>query len=101
MNFSQFVDDSIEYIKENIKIANDEIIQSENKKKIKLVLNITYINDVFSLILILNVIYAPALKVNLLSSNTLGVEHDLRVNLDIPSKPSQILKGEIVVRNLI
>ena len=41
------------------------------------------------------------LEVNLLSLNALSVEHDLRVNLDISSKPSQILKGETVVGNLI
>ena len=63
--------------------------------------HIIYINDILLSILILNAIYAPALEVNLLSSNALGVEHGLRVNLDIPSKPSQILKGEIVIRNLI
>ena len=63
--------------------------------------HIIYVDDISPSVLILNAIYAPALEVNLLSSNALGVEHGLRVNHDIPSKPSQILKGEIVVGNLI
>ena len=102
-DLSQFLDGFVEYIKENIRIANGDTIQSEGQGKVRLVLNkqITYIDDVFPSILILNTIYASVLEVNLLSSNALGVEHGLCVNLDIPSKPSQILKGETVVGNLI
>ena len=38
---------------------------------------------------------------NLLSSNVLSVEHGFCVNLDISGKPSQILKKETVIGNLI
>ena len=66
----------------------------------RLLLN-RYFDNKFLLVLILNAIYASALEVNLLSSNILEVEHGFYVNLDISSKPSQILKKEIVVEKLI
>ena len=98
MNISQFVDSFLIYIKEDIKIVNDNNVKSENKSKVRLVMNKS---AKFSLILIINTIYVSALEVNLLNSNVLDLDHDLHVNLDISSKSSQILKEEIMVENLI
>ena len=67
---------------------------------VKLLLN-KHTKDRFLLILIINTIYAPVLEVNLLSSNILDVEYSLCINLDISSKPSQILKEDIIIKNLI
>ena len=55
----------------------------------------------FSSILIINAIYASVLKMNLLSSNALDLDHDLCINLDIFSKFSQIFKEETMIENLI
>ena len=98
VNISQFIDSSLIYIKEDIKIINDDNVKSENKNKIRLVMNKS---AKFSSILIINAIYASALKVNLLSSNVLDLDHDLHVNLDVSLKSSQILKEETVIENLI
>ena len=98
MNISQFVDDFLIYIKEDIKIINDDNVKSESKDKIRLVINKS---AKFSLILIINAIYVSALKMNLLSSNVLDLDHDLHVNLDVFSKSSQIFKEETVIENLI
>ena len=66
----------------------------------KLSLN-RHLNDKSLLFLIINAIYAPVLEMNLLSSNMLNLDHDLCVNLDVSLKPSQILKEETVIKNLI
>ncbi len=87
-------------MQEDIRIANGEYIRSEGRGMVKLLLN-RHTGDKSPITLILNTIYAPVLDVNLLSPNALGVEHSLRVNLDIPSYPSQILNRETIVRNLI
>ena len=98
MNISQFVDDFLIYIKEDIKIVNDDNVKFESRDKIRFVMNKS---AKFSSILIINAIYASALKVNLLSSNVLDLDHDLHVNLDVSLKSSQILKEETVIENLI
>ena len=97
-DISQFVDGSLIYIKEDIKITNNNSVKSESRAKIRLVMN----KSAKSLsILIINAIYAPVLEMNLLSSNVLDLDHDLCVNLDVFLKPSQILKEETMVENLI
>ena len=100
MNISQFVDSFLIYIKEDIKITNSDNVKSENRDKMKLSLN-RHLNDKFSLFLIINAIYVSVLKMNLLSSNVLDIDHDLCINLDIFMKFSQILKRETVIKNLI
>ena len=91
MNISQFVNSSLIYIKEDIKIVNDDNVKSENRDKMKLSLN-RHFNNKFLLFLIINAIYVSVLKMNLLSSNILDFDHSLCVNLDIFTKSSQILK---------
>ena len=100
MNISQFVDDSLIYIKEDIKIANSDSVKSENRSKMKLSLN-RHFNDKFLSFLIINTIYASVLKMNFLSLNILDIDHDFCVNLDVFTKLSQILKRETVIRNFI
>ena len=97
-DISQFVDGSLKYIKEDIRIANGDSVKSEGRGKVRLVMNKSAKS---SSILIINAIYAPALEVNLLSPNALDLDHGLRVNLDVSPKPSQILKGETLVGSLI
>ena len=75
-------------------------MKSESRNKIKLLLK-RHAADKFLSILILNAIYAPALDVNLLSSNALEVEHDLCVILDISDSPSQILRDDILIGRII
>ena len=80
-DISQFIDDFLIYIKEDIKIINDNNVKSENRDKIRLVMNKF---AKFSSILIINIIYASVLKMNLLSSNVLDVDHDCNSALDSP-----------------
>ena len=66
----------------------------------KLSLN-RHLNDKSLSFLIINAIYVSVLKMNLLSSNILDLDHNLCVNLDVFTKSSQILKEETVIENLI
>ena len=95
-----FLSDTLKYIKQKIKIVNDNNIMFVNKDKIRLVMN-KFINDKFSTILILNAIYVLTLKINLLNSHALDIEHRLWVNLDISERFCQIFDENKSVENLI
>ena len=91
MNISQFIDSFLIYIKEDIKIVNDDNVKFENRNKIKFLLN-KYFNDKFLSFLIINAIYVSVLKMNFLSSNILNHDHNFYVNLDVFLKFNQIFK---------